>query len=102
MSGPIHGADDGRTKSRARVRYNAALRLVRLAHLYAGLFMTPWVFLYGITAFLFNHPDAFPDQQVVSFGPAEAEGTPLKEVPRPDALARRVIGALNASETGES
>ena len=32
--------------------------LIRRIHLYSGLFLVPWVLLYGVTAFLFNHPDA--------------------------------------------
>ena len=35
------------------------VRLVRRTHMYAGLFLLPWVLMYGITAFLFNHPAAF-------------------------------------------
>jgi len=88
------------TKSRARIRYNAALRLVRRAHLYAGLFMMPWVFLYGITAFLFNHPEAFPDRQAVAFGPEDSAGTSLEGFPRTSELASRIVAGLNASAGG--
>ena len=31
------------------------MRWIRTLHLYSGLFMLPWVFLYGFTALLFNH-----------------------------------------------
>jgi hypothetical protein len=71
------------------------MKLVRRAHLYAGLFMTPWVFLYGFTALLFNHPEAFPDARLLHFGPAETAGTPLATSPRPEVLAERVVDALN-------
>ena len=37
-----------------RVRYNQVMRLVRRAHLYAGLFMTPWALLYGMTALVYG------------------------------------------------
>jgi hypothetical protein len=67
---------------------------VRRLHLYSGLFMLPWVLLYGVTAFLFNHPGAFPDQPQVSFGNAEIEGTALQRLPRPAELAQRVVSAL--------
>jgi hypothetical protein len=79
----------------ARVRYNAALKLVRRVHLFAGLFMTPWVFLYGITGFLFNHPDAFPDREVRTAGLAEVVGTALEGFPTAPELADRVVDALN-------
>jgi hypothetical protein len=69
---------------------------VRRLHLYSGLFTLPWVLLYGVTAFLFNHPGAFPDQPHVAFGKAEIEGTPLQSLPEPRELARRVVAALEA------
>ena len=33
------------------------LKIVRRVHLYVGLFLVPWLLLYGTTALLFNHPD---------------------------------------------
>ena len=53
-----------RSNSRSRVRYHAALKFIRRVHMYFELFLLPWVFLYGVSAFLFNHPDAFPDREV--------------------------------------
>ena len=85
-----------RPQSRARVRYNAALKLVRRVHLFAGLFMTPWVFLYGVTGFLFNHPDAFPDRDVHTVGRADLSGTALEAFPTAPELAEHIVGALNA------
>lgn len=35
------------------------LKVLRRIHLYAGLFMTPWILLYGISGFMFNHPSWF-------------------------------------------
>ncbi|HVJ88034.1 MAG TPA: hypothetical protein VM452_20385, partial [Caulifigura sp.] len=47
---------------RAGVRHwNRMMRVVRRVHLYSGLFLFPWVMLYGVTALLFNHPGAMPD-----------------------------------------
>lgn len=89
--------DEPAPKRRSRVRYNRVMKVVRRAHLYAGLFMTPWVFLYGVTALLFNHPEAFPDATLVHFGASETSETPLAQAPRPEALAARVVDALNAN-----
>jgi hypothetical protein len=75
---------------------------IRRLHLYSGLFMLPWVLLYGITAFLFNHPAAFPDQQQVSFGSAEIQGTPLPRLPRADELAQKVVTALEAKASASN
>jgi hypothetical protein len=82
-------------RSRARARFNQTMRQVRRIHLYTGLFMTPWVFLYGVSTLLFNHPDAFPDQAVTYFDSADGGAGPF----RPDALAGRVVDALNKAET---
>jgi hypothetical protein len=87
-------------KSRLRTRSNAAMKQVRRAHLYAGLFMTPWVLLYGATAMLFNHPDAFPDRETRRFGPEQAVGTPLEDFPGAVRLAERIVNAMNVDGPG--
>ena len=73
---------------------------VRRLHLYLGLFLVPWVLVYGVSGFLFNHPTAFPDQPVRSFGLEEIRGTPLEGLPKPAELAEEVVSAL--SEKGGS
>jgi hypothetical protein len=80
------------------------MHLVRRAHLFSGLFLLPWVLVYGVSAFLFNHPGAFPDQPTRSFGAEAIRGTPLESLPRPDELARQVVEALREREAarGES
>ena len=93
--GLVGPAGPTRTRARARVRYNAVLKLVRRAHLFAGLFMTPWVFLYGVTGFLFNHPAAFPDREVRTAGRAEIAGTALERFPTAPELADRIVTVLN-------
>ena len=70
--------------------------LVRRAHLYLGLFLLPWAILYGVTAFLFNHPAAFADAPTVHFGPAATADTALEGLPSPDAQAVAVVAALNS------
>jgi hypothetical protein len=57
------------------------MHVVRRAHLFLGLFLLPWVALYGVTAFLFNHPTAFADQPMSHFGRSAVAGTPLETVP---------------------
>ena len=88
--------------SRSRIRFNAAVKLVRRVHMYVGLFLTPWVFLYGVSAFLFNHPDAFPDREVRTLGPSEIAATSLDAMPDAAAIASRVVEALNARAGGRS
>jgi hypothetical protein len=80
---------------RGRVRYQAALKLVRRFHLFIGLFMTPWVFLYGVTGFLFNHPEAFSDRAVRTTSRPDLAGTALEGFPTAPELADHVVEALN-------
>ncbi|HRF00599.1 MAG TPA: hypothetical protein PLI18_08785 [Pirellulaceae bacterium] len=46
-----------------------SLMLTRRSHLYFGLLLCPWALLYGITAYLFNHPE--------HFSPTEQQAVPL-------------------------
>ena len=71
---------------------------VRRAHLYFGLFLFPWAVLYGVTAFLFNHPTVFSDQPTVAFGKDALVGTPMESLPPPTELAALVVDALNAKQ----
>jgi hypothetical protein len=72
-----------------------AMMLVRRGHLYLGLFLFPWAVLYGVTAFLFNHPTAFADAGSAGFGADALRGTPLEAAPAPADTAARVVAALN-------
>jgi hypothetical protein len=83
---------------RRRTWPKALLQLLRRGHLYAGLLMLPWVLLYGVTAFLFNHPTAFSDQPTTSFDKDAVAGTSLESTPAPADLAARVVEELNARQ----
>jgi len=82
------------TSSRWRVRYNKVMRVVRRTHLYAGLFLTPWVFLYGVSAFLLNHQDRVSGEVVGISGAASGE-TPAIPTLNPADAAAGVVEALN-------
>ena len=51
----------------ARPLHKRVAHLLRRVHLFLGLFLLPWAVLYGVTAFLFNHPAAFSDNPTVQF-----------------------------------
>jgi len=87
-------------RSRSRVRYNAAMKTLRRAHMYVGLCLMPFVLLYGVTAFLFNHPDWFSDRSVRLIHESDAAGTPLATFPTAGALAERVVEAINRDNPG--
>ncbi len=84
-----------RPRSRARVRFNAAMKVVRRAHMYAGLSLVPFVILYGVTAFLFNHPDWFSDRSVRLITTKDTADTALATFPAPETLATQIVSALN-------
>ena len=81
--------------SRPRPWSRRVMYHVRRLHLFLGLMLLPWVLLYGVSGFLFNHPTAFVDQPSRSFGPEEARDTPLGGLPSPVGLAEEVVAALN-------
>jgi hypothetical protein len=72
--------------------------LMRRVHLYLGLFLIPWVLVYAVTGFLFNHPTVWvnepPAAVVQSFGPEATRGTVLAEMPTARELAEEVTAAL--------
>jgi hypothetical protein len=90
------------SRPRGRTGYRAFLHLLRRAHLYTGLFLLPWVILYGVTAFLFNHPTAFSDQPVISFSKADLAGTPMESPPTAVDLANQVIAGLHERNANAS
>jgi hypothetical protein len=93
---PVETLSPERPAPRRRPLGKRVMMAVRRAHLYAGLFLLPWVVLYGVTAFLFNHPTAFADQPARSFGRSELRGTPLESPPAARELAAQVVAALQA------
>jgi hypothetical protein len=54
--------------------------------------------LYGVTAFLFNHPTAFGDQPTTTFGRDALAGTPLEGPADPQAIAEQVVAKLNETQ----
>ena len=70
------------------------LQVIRRLHLYAGLFMIPWVALYAFTGFLFNHGLWLPEHPSTSFGPEVTRGTPLEGLTDAATLADEVTAAL--------
>jgi len=86
-------ARGGRRSRRLSTRLLVVLRRV---HMYAGLFLLPWVFLYGITGAMFNHYGLFTDAQIVSSPSGLLEETAMAQFPTTDALADDVVRALQA------
>ena len=72
------------------------LILVRRAHLYAGLFLLPWVFLYGITGAMFNHESLLPESEFRSVPAGRLTESPLMKLPTPEQLAEQVVAQLKS------
>ena len=68
---------------------------LRRLHLYFGLFLLPWVILYGVTAYLFNHPAVWSDAPMTELGAGELAATAIATQPSPEEVARRVVDELN-------
>jgi hypothetical protein len=76
----------------ARATRADALRLLRRTHMYAGLFMLPWVTLYGLTGLFLNHPTAVKQGDVTR--PIGSSERLLGSQNGPSIMATRLAGAL--------
>ncbi|MEZ5942679.1 MAG: PepSY domain-containing protein [Planctomycetaceae bacterium] len=70
------------------------LMLARRTHLYAGLFLLPWVVLYGVTGAMFNHQSLFPRVQFQPVPVDVVRATSMPEFPAAGELANQVIEAI--------
>lgn len=71
--------------------------LIRRLHLYAGLFLLPWVFLYGITGAMYNHQGLFPEAEFWSVGAEQLADSGLDGFPSATELASEVVREMQAS-----
>jgi|GEM_PF-232347 len=78
-------------------------QLLRRAHLYLGLLLLPWALLYGVTGFLFNHPEVLSDSPVVHFDSQDLNGTELENLIPISATTDSLLELLNSqNESGYS
>ncbi|MEM7475984.1 MAG: hypothetical protein AAF483_13405 [Planctomycetota bacterium] len=83
-----------------KVIVKETMMMIRRIHLYSGLFMFPWVLLYGFTGWFFNHPSYFSGDEIQSFRSSEVAEGALAELPDPQILAEQVVQEINQdSET---
>ena len=68
--------------------------LIRRVHLYSGLFLLPWVIMYGVTGAMFNHMGLFPQLAIQTVDDATVKESGLSSFPSPDELATTVAKAL--------
>lgn len=89
-----------RTKKGSFTR--SLLQTLRRSHLYLGLFLLPWAFLYGVTGFLFNHPTWFSDSPVIYFDSRDLVGTDLEKPPELNAFSKSIVAVLNEHNSSDS
>ena len=73
--------------------------MVRRLHLYVGLFLMPWVVMFGFTGMLFNHQDLWPDLPSEHLEADKLPAALTTEFVTPDDLSRQVAEAI-AEEAG--
>lgn len=88
----------GREVSASKGWWKTFNHLLRRIHLYAGLLLLPWVFLYGVTGLLFNHHNLFADVKTLHFDRGDMEGTALAEAPTAAQIAEQVVATINARQ----
>lgn len=81
---------------RGRSAKSRTLLFLRRVHLYSGLFLVPWVVVYGLSAALFNHPSWMPGRTSASVGSEAFDGTSIAGGLDADAYAAQVVDALRA------
>ncbi len=91
-------SDETRQKKKWRKRpawIRKSLHLIRRSHLYFGLLLVPWALLYGISAYLFNHPTHFSSLNLERFGREVIAGTPFESHDKAIVSAKKVVSELN-------
>ena len=81
-----------RSKSSSR-----ALTVLRRIHLYSGLVLLPWVLLYGVTGFLFNHPTVASPNRSLSISKEQIEATFLAAPLELESIADEVTRLASVS-----
>ncbi|MAD35002.1 MAG: hypothetical protein CMJ88_14780 [Planctomycetes bacterium] len=79
-------------------RKAAAVKLMRRVHLYSGLALLPWVLVYGISGFLFNHGGSASTAQRL---PVEAQQLAML-APDEDALGERLMSAMDEAPSAKA
>ncbi|TWT54877.1 hypothetical protein Pla22_25310 [Rubripirellula amarantea] len=82
-------------------RAGKLIMVARRAHLYLGLFLLPWVMLYGVTGPMFTHQGLFPDVEINPVPASIVSSTPMAEFPSPEQLADQIVVALREQSDAE-
>jgi len=92
--------NDEQPVRRRRSGWSRFMILTRRVHLYAGLFLLPWVLLYGATGAMYNHVGLFPEVEIRKIAPSVIDNSGIRDFPAPNVLADRVVEALHLAADG--
>ncbi len=77
-----------------RFRSGKALLVVRRVHMYAGIVMLPWIFFFGLSGLLFNHPNIGAELRASRVSTEQLSARALTAW-QPQRAAESVVAALN-------
>lgn len=89
--------DQQETNTQNRRPWGRVKLLIRRIHLYAGLLMLPWVFLYGVTGAMFNHQSLFPDVVFQHVSSDIVADSSMSGFPDAGDLAQQIVDRLRTS-----
>jgi hypothetical protein len=86
-----------------RLPTTRVMKIIRRIHMFTGLFMLPWVLVYGISALSFNHGSWFYPANPKSATPHDIRQLPrsfwddatVKSVASAHSLAKNILAAIN-------
>ncbi|QDV66698.1 hypothetical protein Poly24_03850 [Rosistilla carotiformis] len=88
-------------KTRAEKLGRSTVMLLRRIHLYSGIFMFPWVLMYGFSGWMFNHPRMFTADEVTTYRAADLDDGLLTDLTSAQQTAIAVVEQINL-QTSES
>lgn len=68
--------------------------IIRRIHLYSGLFLVPWVLMYGVTGAMFNHLGLFPRIQIQPVDSSVAAASGMSDFPDANSLAAQIVESI--------
>ncbi|MEM8670992.1 MAG: hypothetical protein AAGG48_25915 [Planctomycetota bacterium] len=82
-------------KSAAGKLWRQSMMMIRRVHLYSGIFMFPFVLLYGFSGWFFNHPGYFREGESTVFSTQEVVDGQLSNLPSAAQIAATVVEQMN-------
>ena len=83
-----------RVASRRIDLWRRTMKFLRRVHLYSGLALVPFVALYGVTAFLFNHPEVWSETSIRQVPAQQIDAAGRLPLSSPGQLATSIVAEL--------